>query len=84
MKTTFYCIFDKISYGQSHVIRLYCGENRSRIAAAELDLWQLIAGGNGTAGSIKTTEEAVLYVKLKTRGGCTCFVLDTCSSFMQD
>ena len=40
LHTTVY--FNKISFGWSQVIKLHCGENCLRIAAAELDLWSLI------------------------------------------
>jgi len=47
-------------YGCSQVIKLRCGEDHSRIAAAKLDLWLLIERKkNSTSGLIMATEEAV-------------------------
>ena len=40
IRTTVY--FNKISCGCNQVIKLHCGENRSRIEATKMDLWSLI------------------------------------------
>jgi len=79
LHTTIY--FNKFLYVCNQIIKLCCGENCSRIAAAKLDLRSLIEK-NSTSGLITATEE--LYTKLQVWGRCNALYRILVTSFQQE